>query len=74
MKIEIIGEFIKLGQLIKKLNLIDTGGQVKEFIENTAIKINNEKPKGRSTKVFVGSTVWIDDEVYKIASTEEEQE
>ncbi len=73
MKVEIIGEFIKLGQLIKKLNLIDTGGQVKDFIENNEIKINNEKPKGRSTKVFVGSTVWIDEEVYKIASAEEEE-
>lgn len=72
MKVEINGEFIKLGQLIKKLNLIDTGGQVKDFINNNVIKINNEVPKGRSTKVFSGSTVWIDDEVYKIISVEKE--
>ncbi len=73
MKIEIIGEYIKLGQLIKKLNLIDTGGQAKEFIMNNIdkIKINNEKPKGRSTKVFVGSTVWIEDDVYMIINKEE---
>lgn len=70
MKVEINGEFIKLGQLIKKLNLIDTGGQVKDFINSNVIKINNEVPKGRSTKVFSGSTVWIDDEVYKIISVE----
>lgn len=72
MKVEINGEFIKLGQLIKKLNLIDTGGQVKDFINSNVIKINNEVPKGRSTKVFSGSTVWIDDEVYKIISVEKE--
>ncbi|MGL5732942.1 MAG: RNA-binding S4 domain-containing protein [Metamycoplasmataceae bacterium] len=71
MKVEIKGQSIRLGQLIKKLNLIDTGGQAKDFIENSNIKINNEKPKGRSTKVFVGSTVWIDDEVYMIVNTSE---
>ncbi len=68
MKVEIIGEFIKLGQLIKKLNLIDTGGQIKDFILNNEIKVNKDKPKGRSTKVFVGSTVWIDEEVYMIVN------
>ncbi|MGL5205108.1 MAG: RNA-binding S4 domain-containing protein [Metamycoplasmataceae bacterium] len=71
MKVEIKGQSIRLGQLIKKLNLIDTGGQAKEFIENNNIKINNEKPKGRSTKIFVGSTVWIDDEVYMIVNVSE---
>lgn len=68
MKVEITGTFIKLGQLIKKLNLVDTGGQAKDFIENNDIKINNEKPKGRSTKVFVDSTIWIGDEVYMIVN------
>ncbi|MGL5617518.1 MAG: RNA-binding S4 domain-containing protein [Metamycoplasmataceae bacterium] len=71
MKVEIKGQYIKLGQLIKKLNLIDTGGQAKDFIENSNIKIDNEKPKGRSTKIFVGSTIWIDDEVYMIVNTSE---
>jgi ribosome-associated protein YbcJ (S4-like RNA binding protein) len=37
---------------------------------NNEIKVNNEKPKGRSSKVFVGSTVWIDEEVYKIVNAE----
>ncbi|MGL5205611.1 MAG: RNA-binding S4 domain-containing protein [Metamycoplasmataceae bacterium] len=71
MKVEIKGQSIKLGQLIKKLNLIDTGGQAKDFIENSIIKIDSKKPKGRSTKVFVGSTVWIDDEVYIIVNASE---
>ena len=69
MKVEIVGEYIKLGQLIKKLDLIDTGGQIKDFLKNNIIKINNEIPKGRSTKVFVDSTVWIGDEVYKIVNS-----
>ncbi|MGL6125087.1 MAG: RNA-binding S4 domain-containing protein [Metamycoplasmataceae bacterium] len=71
MKVEIEGQFIKLGQLIKKLNLIDTGGQAKEFIEKSHIRVNNEKPKGRSTKIFVGSTIWIDEEVYMIVGSPE---
>ena len=73
MKVKIIGEFIKLGQLIKKLNITDTGGQAKHFIEHHEIKVNGRTDLKRNSKVFVGSTVWIDDQVYYIVGSEEEQ-
>lgn len=66
MKVEIIGDFIKLGQLIKKLNIIDTGGQVKYFIFTHKIVVNDKSCLKRSSKIWVGSTVWIDDQVYYI--------
>ena len=71
MKVKIKGDFIKLGQLIKKLNIIDTGGQSKYFVETHEIKVNGRSDVKRSTKVFVGSTVWIDDEIYYIVSDKE---
>lgn len=69
MKVEIKGEYIKLGQLIKKLNIIDTGGQSKYFVATHEIKINDKTDVKRNTKVFIGSTVWIDGQVYYIVSS-----
>ena len=66
MKVKIRGKFIKLGQLIKKLNIIDTGGQAKYFIKSHEIRINNEEDVKRNTKVWLNSTVWIDDQVFYI--------
>ena len=66
MKVKIRGKFIKLGQLIKKLNIIDTGGQAQYFIKSHEIRINNEEDVKRNTKVWLNSTVWIDDQVFYI--------
>ncbi len=69
MKIEIIGEYIKLGQLLKKINMISTGGQAKMFIENHKITINGKKIEGRGSKIKPKDTVWIDDQVFLIVSS-----
>ncbi|MGY6172418.1 RNA-binding S4 domain-containing protein [Candidatus Mycoplasma pogonae] len=66
MEILIIGEFIKLSQLLKKMRIIDTGGQAKEFIEKNDIKVNSEIPTGKGYKIYSGSTVWINDDVFYI--------
>ena len=74
MKVKIFGQYIKLGQLIKKLNIIDTGGQAKYFVESHDIKVNGKTDLRRSTKIFIGSTVWIDDQVYYIIGQEESEQ
>ncbi|WP_033161230.1 RNA-binding S4 domain-containing protein [[Mycoplasma] collis] len=66
MTVKIFGEFIKLGQFLKKMKIIDSGAEAKSFIDNQEILINNKKPEGRNSKIYVGSVVWINDEVYKI--------
>lgn len=68
MRVQIFGEFIKLGQLIKKLNIIDTGGQAKHFIETHDIVIKGRENLKRNSKIWVGTTIWIDDEVYYIVN------
>lgn len=57
MKVKIVGEYIKLGQLIKKLNIIDTGGQSKYFLSTHEVKINEQIATKRNSKIYVGSTV-----------------
>ena len=44
MKIFIKDEFIKIGQLLKKMSLISSGGEALLFLNNNIIKINGEVP------------------------------
>lgn len=71
MKIVIRDESIKLGQLLKKVNVISTGGQAKWFLENNSVKINGRKPEGRNATVRVGSTIWINDDLYQVVGEHE---
>ncbi len=71
MKIEIIGEFIKLGQLLKKLHFIHSGGAAKDYITKNKITINGNEPEGRGSKIRPGDTIWIEDQVYLIILKEE---
>lgn len=66
MKIVIKDDSIKLGQLLKKIDVINTGGEAKQFIVNNVIKINGQKPIGRGSKVKPGDVLWINDDLYKV--------
>lgn len=70
MEIKIFGEFIKLGQLLKKINVIDSGGESKDFIEKHSITVNGVEVKSRGFKVKPLDVVWIDDSVYYIKNQE----
>lgn len=58
------GNSITLGQFLKLTKIITTGGQAKFFIETNNIKINNNTASGRSTKIFSGDVVWINNKAY----------
>lgn len=58
--------FIKLGQLLKYLDLIETGGSEKEFLENVDVYVNDEIDRRRGRKIYPGDEVIINRQVYKI--------
>ena len=58
--------FIKLGQLLKYLNLIETGGSEKEFLENVDVYVNNEIDRSRGRKIYPGDEVIVNRVQYKI--------
>lgn len=66
MVVKIKGEFIKLGQFLKKINEIDTGGQARTFLKSNLVKINGKTPEGRSSKIKPGDVVWINDILIKV--------
>ncbi|CAM3631617.1 S4 domain-containing protein YaaA [Marinicrinis lubricantis] len=53
-------EYITLGQLAKKLDLVSTGGQVKFFLEETSILVNKSPENRRGKKLFPGDEIEIE--------------
>lgn len=50
---------IQLGQLLKKADIIATGGQAKHFLLDTCVKVNGEREIRRGRKLVPGDTVEI---------------
>ena len=59
-EIKFRGEYITLGQLIKKAGFVDTGGEVKWFLMETSIKVNGEHDNRRGRKLRPGDTVLVE--------------
>lgn len=59
MQIEINSGHITLGQLLKKLDLIGSGGEAKVFLENREIKVNQEIETRRGRKLYDKDTIDI---------------
>jgi len=53
------GDLITLGQLIKLLNLISSGAEVKEFLADHRILVNDEAENRRGRKLHPGDLVTI---------------
>ena len=63
MKTEVFitSEFITLGQFLKYENIIESGGNVKFFLEEVPVYINNERDNRRGRKLYPGDVVTIDE-------------
>lgn len=54
-------EYITLGQLLKELGVIDTGGAAKWYLQESPVFINDEKEDRRGKKLYPGDLVKIED-------------
>ena len=66
--IPIKGDYITLGQFLKKVDLTQTGGQERAFLAMHAILVNDEKEIRRGRKLRPGDKVSIDGSLYEICS------
>lgn len=64
------GEFITLGQLLKFLDLVSTGGEEKLFVSTHDITFNGEVENRRGKKLRPGDKVTIDGDAYQICMSE----
>lgn len=62
--IEITSEFITLGQFLKFSDVINNGGEAKEFIFNHKIVIDGIENKQRGKKLYPGTKIEIDDKLF----------
>ena len=65
-KIKIQTEYIKLGQFLKFVGLIDNGGEEKEFLLNNGVLVNGEKEERRGRKLYPGDSITIGNKNYQV--------
>lgn len=66
--VKITTEYITLGQLVKFLSLVGSGGEVKFFLHENEILINGENDNRRGRKIYPNDLVIIDNQQYRIIS------
>ena len=57
----ITSEYITLGQFLKFENIIESGGNVKFFLEEIPVYINHERDNRRGRKLYPGDVIVIDE-------------
>ena len=57
----ITSEYITLGQFLRFENIIESGGNVKFFLEEIPVYINNERDNRRGRKLYPGDVIVIDE-------------
>lgn len=60
MEIKITTEFIKLDQLLKFANLVESGGHAKILILDEEVKVNGEVCTQRGKKIRIGDVVELE--------------
>lgn len=66
MQIKLDAEYITLTQCLKLANIIDTGGQVKWFLQENSVYVNGSIESRRGRKLYSGDIVRIGDTVVQI--------
>ena len=64
--IEIRGEMIRLGQLLKLAGVIDAGGEAAAFLATTPVLVNGEAEQRRGRKLRAGDEVRLGEELLRI--------
>lgn len=65
-EIKLRDEFIKLGQAIKAANLVESGAEAKEVIQDGLVFVNGEVCTQRGKKLVAGDIVSFDGNEIKI--------
>ncbi len=59
MNVEIRGEMIRLGQLLKLAGVVDTGGELKQLLADEPILVNGERDARRGRQLHPGDVVAV---------------
>jgi ribosome-associated protein len=68
-EVEIRGEMIRLGQLLKLVGAVDAGGDVKALLGGGAVTVNGEPEARRGRQLRDGDEVRLGDEAFVVRGT-----
>ncbi len=60
-EVKISTDYITLGQFIKLLNIFDSGGMVKAYLQDVGVMVNNEKEHRRGRKLYPNDVIEIEE-------------
>lgn len=66
MKVNIRGDYITLGQFLKKVDIIVTGGESGFFLEEEQVYVNEERETRRGRKLYREDRIVISGQTYVI--------
>lgn len=66
IQVKINDDFITLGQFLKIVDLVSTGGETKYFLNTNEIFINNTPDNRRGRKLYKGDKVIVLNKEYEI--------
>lgn len=66
-KIKINTEYITLGQFVKLLNILDSGGMVKSYLQDQGVIVNGELEHRRGRKLYNQDLVEIEGNTYIVS-------
>ena len=64
--VKIKDEYITLGQFLKIVDLISSGGEAKAFLMSEKITINGQLDNRRGRKLYKNDQILINENLYKI--------
>jgi ribosome-associated protein len=66
--VAIRGDMIRLGQLLKLADVVDSGGELKALLAGTEVLVNGEPEARRGRQLAVGDVVEVDGERLRVAA------
>jgi ribosome-associated protein len=65
-EIQIRGDMIRLGQLLKLADLVDSGGEARDLLEYEEVLVNGDRETRRGRQLHPGDVVSVTDAVLQI--------
>ncbi|MEV4419743.1 RNA-binding S4 domain-containing protein [Patulibacter sp. NPDC049589] len=66
--IEIRGDMVRLGQLLKLSGVVDSGGEAKAALGEGLVTVNGEPEERRGRQLHDGDVVAFEDEILRIVA------
>jgi ribosome-associated protein len=67
-EIEIRGDMIRLGQLLKLADVVDGGGEVKDFLAGAEVFVNGEPEDRRGRQLHPGDLIRAGDQELRLVA------